>query len=366
MSIISRPPDEYYTDQNGVHPYWADIVASNLLSYQKDEVTRSFTTTYIDGWVPAAFNVPSKTIVKVDFAIPMRNDSTGWGGCYTEVFYRINAGTWISLGTSGYDGNVMQNSSASIATYTNNFILDFSANQSAISLQIKFMHKSYDGAATINGSHDITPTNSYAWSHIIAYSLSGVTGAQGPTGKDGTITANSIDGNFLVTGNLTVTGKMTVPIGFTYFQLPGKALPSDMFIGTWSNISATFAGAFFRAEGGNASTFAAGLQASQNLSHGHTSGNDNTEHTHSGTTGWQDRSGTHIHVAPTAGGGTTGAFENASGRDQTANTDAASTDHLHTITTGGRLAYHQHTINADGGTEARPINYTIRIWERTA
>lgn len=27
---------------------------------------------------------------------------------------------------------------------------------------------------------------------------------------------------------------------------------------------------------------------------------------------------------------------------------------------------HKHNITADGGTEARPDNYTIRVWKRTA
>jgi hypothetical protein len=27
---------------------------------------------------------------------------------------------------------------------------------------------------------------------------------------------------------------------------------------------------------------------------------------------------------------------------------------------------HKHDITADGGTEARPDNYTIRVWKRTA
>ncbi len=26
---------------------------------------------------------------------------------------------------------------------------------------------------------------------------------------------------------------------------------------------------------------------------------------------------------------------------------------------------HAHTINSDGGTEARPMNYTVRVWKRT-
>ena len=38
-------------------------------------------------------------------------------------------------------------------------------------------------------------------------------------------------------------------------QFPGKAAPADLFGGEWTNISAQFAGQFFRCEGGNAAAF---------------------------------------------------------------------------------------------------------------
>jgi hypothetical protein len=35
------------------------------------------------------------------------------------------------------------------------------------------------------------------------------------------------------------------------------------------------------------------------------------------------------------------------------------------VGSGGASAYsHTHTINSDGGTEARPSNYTIKVWKR--
>ena len=38
-------------------------------------------------------------------------------------------------------------------------------------------------------------------------------------------------------------------------QYPGKSAPADLYGGEWTNISAQFAGQFFRCEGGNAATF---------------------------------------------------------------------------------------------------------------
>lgn len=52
------------------------------------------------------------------------------------------------------------------------------------------------------------------------------------------------------------------PIGFVYWQLPGKSAPGDMYPGTtWDNVSDEFAGDFFRAEGGRALAFASGRQS---------------------------------------------------------------------------------------------------------
>jgi len=163
----------------------------------------------------------------------------------------------------------------------------------------------------------------------------------------------------------------TPPIGATYMQLPGKLDPGNLWPSTtWSNISESFAGAFFRAEGGFASAFNAGLQTDQNKSHGHTSGNDNTDHAHPGTTG--GHSATHTHqqnVSANVGSSVRRDYvsdEHAAAYPQGVDTLGANSDHVHSFTTGGRSAYHQHVINADGGTEARPRNYTVRIWERIA
>jgi hypothetical protein len=60
------------------------------------------------------------------------------------------------------------------------------------------------------------------------------------------------------------------PIGATYWQLPGKEDPSTLgYPGTWENISTEFAGDFFRVEGGDASSFGSGEQLDQFQGHWH-------------------------------------------------------------------------------------------------
>lgn len=46
-----------------------------------------------------------------------------------------------------------------------------------------------------------------------------------------------------------------MPVNSIYVQFRGQSEPSSLFGGTWSNISSSFAGEFFRAEGGKAASF---------------------------------------------------------------------------------------------------------------
>lgn len=113
------------------------------------------------------------------------------------------------------------------------------------------------------------------------------------------------------------------PIGYVYTQYPGKDSPATLnFKGTWTNISATFAGNFFRTEGGNASAFESGQQADTLKSHNHTYDKQNIS-----TTRESLGSGTSTRVLSAV-----------------------------TVT---------NTSNT-GDTETKPVNETFRLWERTA
>lgn len=50
-------------------------------------------------------------------------------------------------------------------------------------------------------------------------------------------------------------GKAGVPIGHPYIQLPGMPEPSEIYTGTWENVSDQYPGDFFRVEGGEALAF---------------------------------------------------------------------------------------------------------------
>lgn len=116
------------------------------------------------------------------------------------------------------------------------------------------------------------------------------------------------------------------PIGTTYTQYPGKDSPTELGLpGTWENISDEFAGDFFRAEGGDAETFEGGEQAHQFEDHVHD----------------------FQHYSGDAAGNTSTRFRR---------TDETNTIHMNT----------KGANSGNYGTETRPVNVTIRIWERTS
>ena len=131
------------------------------------------------------------------------------------------------------------------------------------------------------------------------------------------------------------------PVGEIYIQFPGKEDPQTLYgRGSWSNISNEFAGLFFRAEGGNANVFGGGSQEDKirNITGGIIYCLDN------GTP-----SGAFYDVSASDYG--TGAGRGGRPLRFDANKGA---------TTNNPMAGH-----ADG-PEIRPVNTTIRIWQRTA
>jgi hypothetical protein len=112
------------------------------------------------GWThgpifPAIHDFKAGSLIKLSYHIPMRNDSVSWGGGYIEPQISFNGGaTWNSLGSSGFDGGVMQNTAPSIGSYFNSLLID-PQQSSSFSIMVRFFFRSYDGTVMINQSHDI-------------------------------------------------------------------------------------------------------------------------------------------------------------------------------------------------------------------
>lgn len=126
---------------------------------------------------------------------------------------------------------------------------------------------------------------------------------------------------------------MFFPVGMTYTQYPDKPGPGEMgWLGTWTNVSAEYAGDFFRAEGGNALAFESGEQSDAFQGHRH-----------------------NVTIREGDSGGNDGP-----GRLRRAH-DTSPVTHYSGDPTSDGVNGTPRTAN-----ETRPVNKTIRIWERTA
>jgi hypothetical protein len=119
------------------------------------------------------------------------------------------------------------------------------------------------------------------------------------------------------------------PVGAIYTQYPGTSTPATLFGGTWLNVSSLYAGLFFRAEGGAALAFNGGNQADAIITHRHALGVSGT-----GSFAFGSTTITSSSVMTLAGAGTNG----------------PNTGDPLTVATA---------------SETRPVNTTIRIWQRT-
>ena len=167
-SDISTAQSDISTAQSDISTAQSDITALEgrattlEASYQVRRVvvetdTSDYSTTTSWALGPTftnitGFNPNSKVLLS--YHIPMRNDSTSWGGGYIEPQITFNNSTWQSLGSSGYDGGVMNNSSASIGSYFQQILIDPGIS-TAFSVRVRFYFRSYDNTVRINQSHDL-------------------------------------------------------------------------------------------------------------------------------------------------------------------------------------------------------------------
>ena len=115
------------------------------------------------------FNPNSKVLLS--YHIPMRNDSGSWGGGYIEPQITFDNSTWQSLGSSGYDGGVMNNSSGAIGSYFQQILVDPGIS-TTFSVKVRFYFRSHDNTVKINQDHSINTISG------TATLMSGVNGTQ--------------------------------------------------------------------------------------------------------------------------------------------------------------------------------------------
>lgn len=131
-----------------------------------DIVDRSFTTTWVLVYTaPTHTGFLNGSKLRIFYELPLRNDSTSWGGAYVEPQITFNEGTtWASLGSGGFDGSVMHTGSGDISTYNRTLYVDPQLHgiSGAYSVAIRFYCKTYDGTAQWNLSHDLNSVSGTA------------------------------------------------------------------------------------------------------------------------------------------------------------------------------------------------------------
>lgn len=136
-------------------------------------------------------------------------------------------------------------------------------------------------------------------------------------------------------------GTVLRPSPVTYIQLPGMPEPEDVYGGTWEDVSSIMPGDFMRVKGGLAAAFNGGRQAQQGLLHAHS---------FSGSVSITDYYVYRTNTLVTLDGTTFNAGGNG---NYIGRTSAIRTDSF-----GGS------TGNGGGGSDLRPVNRTVVLWQR--
>ena len=130
----------------------------------------------------------------------------------------------------------------------------------------------------------------------------------------------------------------SMPVGSVYFQLANQPDPTTLFGGTWSNISSTYPGMFFRAEGGSAAAFGSSQSG-----------------------GLPNATGV-AHNLRTLGGG---AYSESFYSSQVINSSGFTGNENKSVG-GFSMDLSRSNSLYGAANEVRPVNSTIRIWKRTA
>jgi hypothetical protein len=143
---------------NGGNPTWSgEYYKGSRVYVGVDSISRMIPTTWTLG---PSFIGPSdfkaNSYIEITYSIPARSNATGWGGYWIEPQISFDGGgTWLSLGSSGFDGNIMNNTSNSvIGTYTNTLLINPGLSND-FSVNFRFYYRSYAAFVEINSNHSI-------------------------------------------------------------------------------------------------------------------------------------------------------------------------------------------------------------------
>ncbi len=105
------------------------------------------------------WETPKKCVGTCYLYLPVRNDGGSWGGNYTKFHYRINSGSWVGCGHSGYsqtDTVMAYNDGGRIDTQCSVWNFDFTGQTSNFTIGFRIDMMSHSSSGSFNGSCDVT------------------------------------------------------------------------------------------------------------------------------------------------------------------------------------------------------------------
>jgi hypothetical protein len=128
---------------------------------QSDTARYASTNWMIGPRFPTITGFKAGSLVRIFYHIPGRNDGGNWGGGYIEPQISYNDGiSYVSLGSCGHDGGVMNYGGASnansfdIGSYNNTLLIDPQL-QTDFSVTIRFYIAPYNSTYVVNGDNAI-------------------------------------------------------------------------------------------------------------------------------------------------------------------------------------------------------------------
>ena len=112
------------------------------------------------------WSIPKKSQLVMNFRVPIRQDSYSWGGAYIRTFYRIDSGSWIDCGNSGYT-TAMGSGKRMISGHDHMQTFDFLNKSSDFTLGFLVQATHYnDSNMNTGGSHSIESASSAAQTRL--------------------------------------------------------------------------------------------------------------------------------------------------------------------------------------------------------
>lgn len=172
------------TQGASANPAWATVdVSGRVLQYmtQIDTAEYSFTNSWASGktWDNMT-GITSGSNLKITYNIYARDDSTGWGGLYTQIEFSSDGGSnWTDWRSDGYSsGNVMiEGTTGKIGQSMRVILVE---NWTASQFRLRFKHKSYNSTVVMNdiGESDLGVSSNYSNYDANGTAPSGITPTQ--------------------------------------------------------------------------------------------------------------------------------------------------------------------------------------------